>query len=114
MKIILKVNLFEKHILFEDPPSGSGDVLPASSSVSGLSFEQQSCFILQFGHKFRLKAEREKELAVEIRQQMEQAHLELEQSQLPLIKEVKLLAAMGTASLVSVFVIFERVADEYG
>ena len=97
MKAILKSNLFEKNVLSAVPSAVSqSTVLSPPLTATGLTFDQQKeLLMLQLDHdKFKLKAELEKELAVErMRQQTEQAKLEMEQSRLTLIKEGKLSAA---------------------
>lgn len=99
-KAILKANLFEKYVLSKTAPFVTS-VLPSFLLVLGLSFEhQKELLLLQIQpDEFKLKAEEEKELAMEkMCQQTDQVHAELGQCQLDLIKERRVLAD-GAAAL---------------
>ncbi|KAM3582723.1 uncharacterized protein V6R79_007080, partial [Siganus canaliculatus] len=95
MKSILRTVLFEKQVLTEAARSAVPS--PAASKVpvvsSNLTFEQQKeLLLLQLEYdKFKLKTETEKDLALEkLKQETQQAKLELEQQKLQLISEGKL------------------------
>lgn len=67
VKPILKSILLEKKVLTEDPSAISpGTVLSLPLKAAGLTFDHQELLMLQLDHdKFQLKADMEKELAVE-------------------------------------------------
>ena len=130
VKAILKSNLFEIKVL-TDPPVGPPVTALSQMLTSGLTFEQQKeLLMIQLDHdKFKLRAELDKE---KIRQQTEQAKLDMEQTRLSLVREGRLSAGdvsrnssdesdvLGNLRLVpkfsekdpeSFFSLFERVAD---
>lgn len=97
VKSVLKACLLKNKVMPEAPLNVPfpHNVLYPPVTTTGLTFDQQKeLLLLQLEHdKFKLKAETEKQLAVErLRQQTEQAKSGVEQARLQLIKEGKLLA----------------------